>query len=231
MFTETDYQNLRWQMVEQQLRARDIYDRRVLAAMERVLRHQFVPDTYRHLAYQDGPLPIGEGQTISQPYIVAFMTQLLELRGNETVLEVGTGCGYQAAVLGELARYVYSLERFARLADRAAETLSRLGYTNVDIHVGDGSQGLVDMGPFDAIIVTAAAPSIPGPLCSQLHPETGRLVLPVGSQQNQTLQIVRRQQERFKVEQSIGVRFVPLIGRYGFKDESETSNSGSSTQA
>ena len=206
-------------MVNEQLRTRDIYDRRVLAAMERVPRHLFVPPDYQHLAYQDGPLPIGENQTISQPYIVALMTQMLELTGDEHILEVATGCGYQTAVLCELAKYVYSLERFPLLADHAAQTLSALNYQNVDLHIGDGSQGLADMEPFDAIVVTAAAPSLPGPLCSQLHPEGGRLIIPVGTMRHQTLQVVHRHGDRYQVEQTIGVRFVPLVGRYGFKSE------------
>lgn len=206
-------------MVNQQLMTRDIVDQRVLAAMEQIPRHLFVPPEYRHLAYQDGPLPIGENQTISQPYIVALMTQLMALEGYERVLEIGTGCGYQTAMLCELADYVYSLERYALLANNAAETLSGLGYENLDLHIGDGSQGLADMGPYDAIIVTAAAPSVPGPLCSQLNPETGRLVIPVGGLRNQALQVVRRDEDRFQVQEKIGVRFVPLVGRYGFREE------------
>ena len=222
------------EMVNQQLLTRDIVDLRVLAAMEQIPRHLFVPTEYRHLAYQDGPLPIGEHQTISQPYIVALMTQLMELEGYERVLEVGTGCGYQTALLCELADYVYSLERYPQLANHAAENLSVLGYENVDLHIGDGSQGLADMGLYDAIIVTAAAPSVPGPLCSQLHPETGRLVLPVGGLRNQVLQVVRRHEDHFQVQEKIGVRFVPLVGRYGFRkddtarDEEEEDSDDSS---
>lgn len=215
---------MRTEMVHQQLMTRDIVDLRVLEAMEKIPRHLFVPPEYRHLAYQDGPLPIGEHQTISQPYIVALMTQYLALEGYERVLEVGTGCGYQTALLCELADYVYSLERYPLLANNAAEILSNLGYENVDLHIGDGSQGLPDMGLYDAIIVTAAAPSVPGPLCSQLNPETGRLVIPVGGIRNQTLQVVYRQQDRFQVQEKIGVRFVPLVGRYGFSEEDTARN-------
>lgn len=206
-------------MVDEQLHGRHITDPRVLAVMRRVPRHLFVPEDVQYLAYNDGPLPIGENQTISQPFIVAAMTQMLQLQGCERVLEIGTGCGYQTAVLCELAQHVYSLERFARLAERAAQQLHRLGYTNVDIHVGDGSQGLPDMAPFDAIIVTAAAPSLPGPLCWQLEPAHGRLVIPVGDSKNQQLQRVWRRDDQFKVEQLMPVRFVPLVGRFGFKEK------------
>ncbi|PJF20729.1 MAG: protein-L-isoaspartate O-methyltransferase [Phototrophicales bacterium] len=214
-----DFAALRQKMVDEQLKARDIRDMRVLQAMNHVPRHEFVPPELQHLAYQDKPLPIGENQTISQPYIVALMTQMLQLEGHERVLEIGTGCGYQTAVLCELAAYVYSLERFALLADRASTTLARLGYDNLDIHVGDGSQGLPDMEPFDAIIVTAAAPSIPGPLVSQLSPNQGRLVVPVGDSKGQHIYIVQRIGDKNKVKRTIPVRFVPLIGRFGFRDD------------
>ena len=160
--TENSFMRLRQEMVDTQLRNRDITDARVLTAMEKIPRHLFVRQDLRHYAYFDRPLPIGEDQTISQPYIVAFMTQLLQLKGHEIVLEVGAGSGYQTAVLCELAHYIYSLERFRRLGSMAAQRLHDLGYRNVDIHIGDGSQGLPDMQPFDAIIVTAAAPSLPG---------------------------------------------------------------------
>lgn len=217
MLTDDELRALRGQMVEEQLRRRGIRDERVLAAMNRVPRHEFVSSDLRHLAYHDGPLPIGENQTISQPFIVAYMSQLLRLKGQERVLEVGTGCGYQAAVLCELAGYVYSLERFPRLASKAARRLHELGYENFDVHVGDGSQGLPDMAPFDAIIVTAAAPSIPGPLCSQLT-DGGRMIIPVGDRDNQYLNVVVRQGSRCSIEQMSPVRFVPLIGQHGFKE-------------
>ncbi|MCB9450692.1 MAG: protein-L-isoaspartate(D-aspartate) O-methyltransferase [Anaerolineaceae bacterium] len=204
-------------MVENQLIERGITNPRVLDAMSRVPRQEFVTPDLSHLAYRDSPLPIGEDQTISQPYIVALMTQLLYLSGHERVLEIGTGSGYQTAVLCELAAQVYSLERLPRLAERAANVLSSLGYNNLEIHVGDGSQGLPDMAPFDVIIVTAAAPSLPGPLRSQLHPNGGRMVLPIGDERNQYLEIVTRQDNRWEIEQMLPVRFVPLVGRYGFK--------------
>jgi protein-L-isoaspartate(D-aspartate) O-methyltransferase len=230
VLTEEQLRELREDMVNQQLRARSIHDTRVLDALRRVRRHEFVPPELQHLAYQDAPLPIGENQTISQPYIVAAMTQLANLQGHERVLEIGTGSGYQTAVLCELADYVYTLERYPLLADRAAEVLARLGYENVDIHIGDGSQGLPDMSPYDVIIVTAAAPSIPGPLVSQLSPEGGRLIIPVGERTQQRLQIVRREGSRCYVQQSTHVRFVPLVGQYGFKVEEDTdeddNNSG-----
>lgn len=212
-----DFQAIRDRMVDEQLIARGIDQPRLLEAMRKVPRHLFVPSDMRIHAYDDHPLPIGEKQTISQPFIVALMTQMLSLEGTERVLEIGTGCGYQTAILCELANYVYSLERYPLLADRAGARLTRLGYENVDIHLGDGSQGLADMEPYDAILVTAVAPSIPGPLASQLNPDGGRMVLPVGDAHGQHLYIVRRFGDSHHVEKTIAVRFVPLIGRYGFK--------------
>lgn len=216
MSTSQEYQTRRERMVSRQLAARGIKDMRVLDAMRRVPRHLFVPPAYRHLAYQDRPLPILEQQTISQPYIVAYMTQALALQGHERVLEIGTGSGYQTAVLCELASYVYSVEVYARLADRAGKTLEKLHYSNIEIHVGDGSQGLADMAPFDAIIVTAAAPALPGPLRTQLNPEGGRMVLPVGDQNNQHLELIIRDGDTWELRELCAVRFVPLRGRYGF---------------
>lgn len=218
MSNDSNYQALRRQMVENQLRARGIDDPRVLDAMQRVPRHEFVSPDLRHLAYRDTPLPIGEDQTISQPYVVALMTAMLRLTGTETVLEVGTGSGYQTAILCTLATQVYSLERHPRLAQRAAQTLSRLDYQNVEIHVGDGSQGLPDMSPFDAIIVAAAAPALPGPLRSQLCERGGRMVLPIGDRKNQYLEIITRLGNRWEIQRAEPVKFVPLIGRYGFKE-------------
>lgn len=211
-----DYDNLRQRMVDEQLQGRDINNARVLAAMRTVPRHLFVPSDLQHLAYRDGPLPIGGDQTISQPYIVALMTQTLMLSGHETVLEVGTGSGYQTAVLCELAHQVFSLERNAKLANNAATRLTEMGYENVEIHVGDGSQGLADMAPFDAILVSAAAPAIPGPLRSQLG-EGGRLVLPVGNRDSQWLERVWRTGNSWHIERLIPVMFVLLYGRYGFR--------------
>jgi protein-L-isoaspartate(D-aspartate) O-methyltransferase len=229
MSNEQDFQQMRRQMVEEQLRARGIDDDRVLSVMHRIPRHHFVPPELRRQAYRDGPLPIGEKQTISQPFIVALMSQMLELKGNERVLEIGTGCGYQTAILCELADYVYTLERFPLLADQAGATLTALGYSNLDIHIGDGSQGLADMGPFDAIISTAAAPRIPRPLMSQLHKSGGRLVLPVGNAKAQHLYRIHRYGDHYSVDKTIGVRFVPLVGEHGFKKKSQDKPKGGSS--
>jgi protein-L-isoaspartate(D-aspartate) O-methyltransferase len=231
MAASDSFHNLRQEMVEKQLRERGIHDERVLAAMQRIPRHEFIAAELRHLAYRDCPLPIGDDQTISQPYMVALMSQLLHLTGTERVLEIGTGSGYQAAVLCELAAQVYSLERFPRLAERAANTLAQLHYDNVEIHIGDGSQGLADMAPFDAIIVTAAAPALPGPLRSQLHEISGRMVLPIGDDKQQYLEVVTRDGNRWAIEQTIPVRFVPLIGRYGFRNNHPRKNSGDDDSA
>lgn len=211
-----DFETLRQQMVAEQIEARGISDHRVLEVMRRVPRHEFVPEDLQHLAYRDGPLPIGNDQTISQPYIVALMTDCLRLTGVETVLEVGTGSGYQTAILCELARQVFSLERDPYLADLASDRLLRKGYANMEVYVGDGSQGLPDMAPYDAIVVTAAAPAIPGPLRGQLV-EGGRLVLPVGNRNSQVLQLITRTASGWEAEEIAPVMFVLLYGRYGFR--------------
>jgi protein-L-isoaspartate(D-aspartate) O-methyltransferase len=204
-------------MVKRQLRLRGIHDQRVMEAMLRIPRHEFVPQQSRGDAYRDRALSIEADQTISQPYMVALMTQALHLDGHENVLEIGTGSGYQTAVLCELARHVFSVERVTRLARDASVRLRALGYTNVDIHAGDGSQGLPDMAPFDAIIVTAAAPTVPGPLRAQMHPNGGRLVIPVGVGDRQFLELLTREGDRWYLKRIAAVRFVPLIGRYGFE--------------
>ncbi|HEX7973609.1 MAG TPA: protein-L-isoaspartate(D-aspartate) O-methyltransferase [Anaerolineales bacterium] len=204
-------------MVKEQLRGRDIDDPRVLDAMSLVPRHVFVLPEHRSLAYADGPLPIGANQTISQPYIVALMTQLLELRGDETVLEVGTGSGYQAAVLAYLARRVHTIERHDSLARLAARILADLGLDNVTVHVGDGSRGLPEFAPYQAILVTAAAPQVPPALFDQLD-EAGRLVIPVGGQRGQTLERWLRKGEDFIYEPISPVAFVPLLGDFGWQD-------------
>jgi protein-L-isoaspartate(D-aspartate) O-methyltransferase len=202
-------------MVERQLRRRGISDPRVLAAMARVPRHLFVPESLRHLAYEDGALPIGEGQTISQPFIVATICSLLGLEGDERVLDVGTGSGYQAAVLAELAPEVVTVERVPELAQRAQETLARAAYGHVEVRVGDGSLGVPDRAPFDAIAVAAAAPAVPQPLYDQLAPG-GRLVLPRGGRRGQELVLVERTDEGPRERLSVPCRFVPLLGAEGF---------------
>lgn len=213
--TEDSYAALREHMVDQQIEARGVGDPRVLAAMRKVPRHLFIP---RHLwdqAYNDYPLPIGEDQTISQPYIVALMTELLEIKETDRVLEIGTGSGYQAAILAELAAAVYSIDRVGGLADQARLVLDSLGYNNVKIRVGDGTLGWPEEMPFDAIIVTAGAPKVPRPLTEQLA-LGGRLVIPVGDMWSQTLTCVRKAESGLKFEYHGGCRFVRLIGKYGW---------------
>jgi len=202
-------------MVESQLMRRGIKDRRVLDAMRQVPRHLFIPKDMRDLAYCDGPLPIGQGQTISQPYIVALMTELLELTGQEKVLELGTGSGYQAAILSRLVSQVYSVERHATLAEQAEKVFTQLGYDNIVISVGDGTLGWPEHSPYEAIIVTAAAPDVPQPLMEQLA-DGGRLVAPVGSRWSQVLAKVKRQGETLTKEHLTAVAFVPLVGKYGW---------------
>lgn len=197
-------------MVESQLRARGIRDERVLQAMERVPRHEFVEGHYRDQAYEDHPVPIAAGQTVSQPYIVALMLEFLQLGPESRVLEVGTGSGYQTALLAEMARSVYSVERHAVLTRQAQETLSRLGYGNVTIVTGDGSQGLPDYAPFDGIVVSAASRSIPAALLEQLK-EDGRMIIPVGPPEAQELQLVRKREGKALITVLEGCRFVPLI--------------------
>jgi protein-L-isoaspartate(D-aspartate) O-methyltransferase len=203
-------------MVQTQLVPRGIRDAKVLFAMRKVPRHIFVEEALQNQAYGDFPLPIGEQQTISQPYIVAFMTEALELTGAEKVLEIGTGCGYQAAILAELAPEVFSIERIHLLASRARRNLESLRYFNVKIKVGDGSLGWPEEAPFDAIMVTAAAPGIPGPLLDQLA-MGGRLVIPVGDRYSQTLEVVHKTPQGLQHDYRGGCRFVKLIGSYGWE--------------
>lgn len=214
------YKKQRTRMVELQLRARSVSDARVLKVMETIPRHLFVDEGLIDQAYSDNPLPIGEKQTISQPYIVALMTQALELKGRERVLEIGTGSGYQTAILAKLADRVFSIERVAALAARARKILDRLNCYNVAIRVGDGSYGWREEAPFDAIITTAAAPQIPQYLVEQLAPG-GRLVVPVGSRDVQILYKLTRSAENpaeLKKEDLGGCRFVSLIGESGWKE-------------
>jgi protein-L-isoaspartate(D-aspartate) O-methyltransferase len=205
-----DFKAMRERMVESQVEARGVKDPRVLSALLKVERHRFVPEKYLDLAYSDQPLPIGEGQTISQPYIVALMTELLELKGNEKVLEIGTGSGYQAAILAELAKEVYTIEIIEPLATRAREKLSELGYQNVTVKAGDGYLGWPEAAPFDAIIVTAAPDHIPKPLIEQLK-EGGRMVLPVGTHTQELKKIVKRSGKMETID-VIPVLFVPMTG-------------------
>jgi protein-L-isoaspartate(D-aspartate) O-methyltransferase len=203
-------------MVERQLAGRDIRDERVLRAMERVPRELFVPEELRDRAYDDAALPIGSGQTISQPAMVALICELLALRGDERVLDVGTGSGYQAAVLAELAREVHTVERLPELAERARAALEAAGYEErIVVHVGDGTLGDPEHAPFAAIAVAAAAPNVPSALYGQLEPN-GRLVLPVGNRHDQLLELVVREADKPRVVRSVPCRFVPLVGREGF---------------
>jgi protein-L-isoaspartate(D-aspartate) O-methyltransferase len=203
-------------MIETQIRKRGVSSPRVLEALASVPRHKFVPEKFREFAYADKPLPIGEGQTISQPYMVAAMTDALELAGSERVLEIGTGSGYQAAVLSLLAREVLSVENHTTLALAAQERLTALGYANVHVHNGDGSAGLTDAAPYDAILVTAGAPEIPQALASQLR-EGGRIVIPVGDTENQKLMQGMLEYGKLKSRALFDCRFVPLVGRYGWR--------------
>lgn len=218
MMDEADYTKQRKAMVTEQIIARGIHDPLLLEALRQVPRHLFVPPEYVSMAYTDGPLPIGSGQTISQPYIVALMTELLELTGEENVLEVGTGSGYQAAVLAKLAHTVHTVERHSELAEHAEKRLQQLGTTNVQVHVGDGSLGLPKYAPYQAIMVTAAAPGVPQPLLDQLAP-SGRLVIPVGSRGAQILERWRREGDAFQRESILSVAFVPLRGEHGWENE------------
>jgi protein-L-isoaspartate(D-aspartate) O-methyltransferase len=211
------YTHAREQMVRRQLARRGISNRRVLDAMMTVPRHFFVPPRSRHLAYSDGPLSIGHGQTISQPYIVALMTQLLQPEPEERVLEIGVGSGYQTAILAELVEEVIGLECIPDLAEQARERIEELGYENVMIRVADGSLGYAQSAPYDGILAAAAAPVIPEPLTMQLA-DDGRLVIPVGSASEQIIERAIRRGGSIHIERLIPVRFVPLIGKFGFKE-------------
>ncbi|KKW25112.1 MAG: Protein-L-isoaspartate O-methyltransferase [candidate division Kazan bacterium GW2011_GWC1_52_13] len=203
------------EMLKEHLQARGIEDERVLSAFREVPREEFIPQELNHLSYEDTPLEIGNGQTISQPYTVAFMTQLLGPKEKDVVLEVGTGSGYQGAILSRLVRQVYSIERFKELSDKAKEVLDRLGYKNVELKVGDGSLGWPEKAPFNGVIVTAGSPDIPPPLLEQLK-EDGRLVIPVGTH-GQEMMKVTKTKVGVKREVFPGFRFVPLVGEAGFK--------------
>jgi len=212
-----NFESERLRMVETQIAGRGVKDTRVLAAMRRIPRHEFLPEAIRGVAYADQALPIGEGQTMSQPYMVALMTELLGLKGPERVLEIGTGSGYQAAVLAELCEKVYTVERVKMLAAQARTVLDRLGYKNVAIKVYDGTYGWKEMAPFDAIIVTAGSPDVPSALVDQLK-DNGRLVIPVGERHSQQLVRMIKTPHGIVTEKSIPCIFVPLIGAYGWKE-------------
>jgi protein-L-isoaspartate(D-aspartate) O-methyltransferase len=211
------FEEARERMVQTQIAARGITDARVLAAMRRVPRHLFVPEEMQEVAYADQAMPIGSGQTISQPYMVAAMSAALELTGGERVFEIGTGSGYQTAILAELACEVISIERHAVLARTAEARLAALGWTNVRLVVGDGSAGLPETGPFDAILVTAGAPRVPEPLKRQLA-DGGRLVIPVGAERHQDLIVLRREGEHFRESVHDPCVFVPLVGQHGWRE-------------
>lgn len=214
--TEDAYRAERKRMVAEQIARRGLSDPRLLAVMESVPRHRFVPPEELAYAYADGPLPIGYGQTISQPYIVALMTDLLQLTPSARVLEVGTGSGYQAAVLSGLAAEVHTVEVIPELARQAEKVLAELGCANVHVHLGDGSLGWPEAAPYDGILVAAAAPEVPPPLLEQLA-EGGRLVIPVGGRGLQQLEVWERRGKKFSRDRDIAVAFVPLRGEHGWK--------------
>lgn len=211
-----DYSKERAAMVRDQLRSRGIKDERVLTAMLKVERHRFVPPAYRNQTYEDYPLPVGEGQTISQPYIVAFMTEALDLKKEDKVLEIGTGSGYQAAILGEICDSVFTIEIFQSLALSAMKTLHELGYSNVFVRIGDGYKGWAEHAPYDAIIVTCAPADIPEMLEEQLA-EGGRMIIPVGSDYTQNLYLLEKKAGKLQKKSVLPVRFVPMINENGVK--------------
>ncbi|MEE8637705.1 MAG: protein-L-isoaspartate(D-aspartate) O-methyltransferase [Candidatus Margulisiibacteriota bacterium] len=211
-----DFEKLRQEMVETQLIPRRISDKKVLGAFRKVPRHFFVPENVRASAYDDCALPIGEGQTISQPYMVAVMSEQLKLKGDEKVLEIGTGSGYQAAILAELCQKVYTLERIQPLSERAEKIIKEQGYPYVECVVGDGTQGYPEAAPYEGIIVTAGCPEIPEPLIKQLK-DGGRLVIPVGDRYQQILTTVTKHGTEIETEESILCVFVPLVGKFGWQ--------------
>ena len=209
-----DFEKLRHQMVETQIIVRGISDKRVIDAMLKVPREKFVDEKFYSDAYNNHPLPIEEGQTISQPYIVALMTELLELTGNEKILEIGTGSGYQTAILAEITKEVYTIERIPSLYNKAKSMLDEVGYKNVFFFNADGTEGLKSQSPFDRIIVTAASDKIPQPLIEQLIDE-GIMIIPIGDRFSQDLIVATKTKDKLKIKEKGGVVFVPLIGKYG----------------
>jgi len=216
-----DFKKLRDLMVDTQLIPRGIKDERVLSAMRKAPRHIFVDDYMQHKAYDDMALPIGDEQTISQPYMVAVMTELMELKGNEKVLEIGTGSGYQAAILAELSREVFTIERKALLAKKAEERFQALGYINVHVITGDGTLGLPEESPFDRILITAGSPGIPAPLMEQLA-DGGVIIAPVGIRFSQQLLIVKKSKEGVSEQTHVPCVFVPLIGKHGWPEDEDS---------
>jgi len=210
------YEKARERMVEEQLISRGIHDQRVLSAFRKVPRHRFVEAGLESRAYEDHPLSIGSGQTISQPYMVALMTERLGLKGGEKVLEIGTGSGYQTAILAELSTEIYSLERISYLAEQAEKKLNEIGYVNVKIKMGDGTLGWPEHSPYDRILVTAGSPDIPKPLIGQLN-NKGRLVIPVGGSFSQMLRVVEKVDKGLKETDVCGCVFVPLVGKFGWQ--------------
>jgi len=216
MIEVSEWQHERERMVKEQIVARGVEDIRVIETMKKVPRHLFIDKTYYHQAYNDYPLPIGQNQTISQPYMVASMTELLELKGDEKVLEIGTGSGYQTAILALLCSKVYSVERISELTRKARLTLKQLGFSNINLIVRDGTLGWPEFAPYNGIIVTAGAPEIPNALIEQLA-NNGRMVIPVGNEASQTLNFVEKHKGRIYRKEFFGCTFVPLVGKGGWK--------------
>jgi len=212
-----DFKSLQEEMVTEQIMRRGVVTPRVIEAFRKVPRHLFVPEQFWSQSYNDHPLPIGEGQTISQPYIVALMTDFLSLSGEEKVLEIGTGSGYQAAILAELGKEVYTVERHRLLAERAERLLKELNYQNVKVLVGDGTKGWEEFSPYQRIMVTASAPDVPQPLFNQLD-EMGKLVIPIGGRWSQDLTLIEKRKGKMIRKSICGCVFVPLIGEYGYGD-------------
>lgn len=212
---KSSFEELRENMVSSQIEARGIRNKRLLEVMKKIPRHLFLPSDLQTSAYEDCALPIGEGQTISQPYMVAIMTELLDPNKSEKVLEIGTGSGYQTAILAELSKEVVSIERYEVLIKKAEAVLKAQGYSNILFVVGDGSEGYDSGAPYDRILITAACPDIPVPLVEQLS-NNGRIVLPIGDRFFQTLTVATKKGSELKIKRSIGCVFVPLIGKYGF---------------
>lgn len=212
-----DFTRARYEMVAAQIESRGISNKRLLDVMRKIPREKFVSQNQRISAYEDHPIPIGEEQTISQPYIVALMTELLELKGEERVLEIGTGSGYQTAILADLSKEVYSIERHENLLTKAGRVLTELGYRNVHLFVDDGSMGLKEFAPYDRIIVTAAAPEIPSSLTEQLS-DSGIMVIPIGSVYSQDLNVVTKKSGEISIAKKGGCVFVPLVGKYGWQE-------------